>query len=412
MNELLKSLACSGSECLCWILVLFNIFAVFYLVFCSFWKVSKLVKINGWVYSGVLICTTIVVLFFHTCIYTLLATVFTGMMLMAILSIILPQQEERSEKKDKVKASKPMGAYVISETFDGRFVFGLYDSKKRKLADSTYSYDSLETAKDEIDSCRENGIIAETEDRSGLWIQEKYIPKFEVRKCGEEYEFSLYAVEEDSVIHSQRFGKIGSCLTCLEKVKENIGSAVVYMSVVKVSGDGYKKWGLTGEPVEEESVVEEPIVEEPIVEEPIAEEPVIEEPVVEEPVEEEPVVEESVEEEPVEEEPIVEEPVEEEPVIEEPVVEEEPIAEAPARPKKCIVGVVWPESTESDKVYRYHVQGETVEVGDFVKAPTFDSFNQKDVVRRARVVKVEYYEDGDDVVLPKKSIISVEKKSV
>ena len=52
MNELLKSLACSGTECFCWILVLFNILAVFYLVFCSFWKVSKLVKIFGWVHSG------------------------------------------------------------------------------------------------------------------------------------------------------------------------------------------------------------------------------------------------------------------------------------------------------------------------------------------------------------------------
>lgn len=367
MNELLKSMACAGAECLCWILVLFNIFAVFYLVFCSFWKVSKLVKINGWVYSGVLICTTIIVLFFHTCIYTLLATVFTGMMLMAILSIILPQQGEQSEKKDKSKPNKPMGAYVISETFDGRFVFGLYDYKRRKLADSTYSYDSIETAKDEIDSCRENGIIAETEDRSGLWIQERYIPKFTIRKCGEEYEFLLYAVEEDSVIHSKRFGKIGSCLACLEKVKANIGSAEVYMSVVKISGDSYKKWCLT-----EESVEEEPIVEEPV----------------------------------------VEESVEEEPIIEESVAEEELIAEEPACPKKCIVGVVWPENTESNKVYRYHVQGETVEVGDIVTAPTFDLFNQKEVVRKARVINVEYYEDGDNVVLPKKSIISVEKKSV
>ena len=77
MNELLKSLACSGSECLCWILVLFNIFAVFFLVFCSFWKVSRLAKIGGWVYSGVLVCLTILILFFHTCIYTLLATIFT-----------------------------------------------------------------------------------------------------------------------------------------------------------------------------------------------------------------------------------------------------------------------------------------------------------------------------------------------
>ena len=78
MNELLKSMVCSGSECLSWIIVLFNIFAVFFLVFCSFWRISKMVKIIGWVYSGVLICVTILTLFFHTCIYTLLATIFTS----------------------------------------------------------------------------------------------------------------------------------------------------------------------------------------------------------------------------------------------------------------------------------------------------------------------------------------------
>ena len=367
MNELLKSLACSGSECLCWILVLFNIFAVFYLVFCSFWKITELVKISGWVYSGVLICTTVGVLFFHTCIYTLLATVFTGMMLMAILSIILPQQGESHEKKDKTKTPKPLGAYVISETLDGRFVFGLYDFKRKKLADSTYSYDTVEQAKAEIAACRENGRIAETEDRSGLWIQEKYIPKFEIRKCGDKYEFLLFAVEEDSLIHSERFSKIGACLACLEKVKTNVGSADIYMSVEKVSGNGYKQWGLIAEePAAKESPVEEPISEEPISEEPVAVEP----------------------------------------------IETEPAIEKPVREKKCIVGVVWPENADSDKIYRYYTQGEVVEVGDIVTAPTYDSFNQKDVVRKALVVNVEYYEDGDNIALPKKAIISVEKKSI
>ena len=62
-------MACSGSECLCWILVLLNIFAVFYLVFCSFWKISGLTKIIGWTYSGVLIGATGLIMFFHTCIY-------------------------------------------------------------------------------------------------------------------------------------------------------------------------------------------------------------------------------------------------------------------------------------------------------------------------------------------------------
>ena len=384
MNDLLKSLACSGSECFCWILVLFNIFAVFYLVFCSFWKVSRLAKFSGWAYSGILIGITILTLFFHTCIYTLLGTIFTGMMLMAILSIILPQQGEPRKKAEKTKAPKPMGAYVISETVDGWFVFGLYDSKRKRLIKSTYAYESIECAKTEIASCRENGMIAETEDRSGHWIQEKYIPKFEICKDGDRYGYSLYDLENKPIICSDKFGKLSACLTHLEKVKENIDTTLIYMSIDKVSGKGYKKL----------TAAEQPAVEEPVVEEePFAEEPIVEE----EPVAEEPIV---------EEEPFAEEPiVEEEPVVEEPIVEEEP-----APPKKCIVCVVWPESSNPDRIYRYQVPEGSADVGDIVTAPTYDAFNNKDVVRKARVVNVEYYQDGDDIVVPKKTIISIEKK--
>ena len=352
MNELLKSLACSGTECFCWILVLFNILAVFYLVFCSFWKVSKLVKIFGWVHSGVLICVAIATLFYHTCIYTLLATIFTGMMLMAILSIILPQQSEPRTKTEKVKPPKPMGAYVISETYDGWFVFGIFDAKRKNLINSTYAYDSVEKAKEAIHNCRENGLIAETEDRSGSWIQEKYIPKFEVCKYGNKYGFSLYIVEEDSIVHSEVFDKLSSCLARLEKVRENIGTTEIYMSVDKLDGSGYKKFG---------EMPEEPIEEEPIVEEPIVEEPVIVEPEI---------------------------------------------------PKKYIVGIVWPESSNRERVYRYNAGETKIEVGDIIVVPTFDAFNKREVVRKARVVRVECYEEGEDIILPKKEIISVEKDSI
>lgn len=384
MNELLKSLACSGTECFCWMLVLFNILAVFYLVFCSFWKVSRLVKIFGWVHSGVLICVAIATLFYHTCIYTLLATLFTGMMLMAILSIILPQQSEPRTKTEKVKPPKPMGAYVISETYDGWFVFGIFDAKRKNLINSTYAYDSVEKAKEAIHNCRANGLIAETEDRSDSWIQEKYIPKFEVCKYGERYGFSLYIVEEDSIVHSEEFDKLSSCLARLEKVRENIGTTEIYMSVDKLDGSGYKKFGeMPEEPIEEE-IVEEIIEEEPVEEE---------------------VVEEIIEEEPIEEE-VVEEVIEEEPVVEEPIIEE------PELPKKYVVGILWPESSNPDRIYRYNAGETKIEVGDIIVVPTFDAFNKREVVRKARVVRVECYEEGEDIILPKKSIISVEKESV
>jgi hypothetical protein len=48
-------------------------------------------------------------------------------------------------------------------------------------------------------------------------------------------------------------------------------------------------------------------------------------------------------------------------------------------------------------------------VGDIVIVPTFDSYNKREVIRKARVVSVECYEEGEDIILPKKAIISVEK---
>ena len=359
MNELLKNLVCSGNECFCWILVLINIFAVFYLVFCSFWKISGLVKLSGWVYSGVLIGATVLVLFFHACIYTLMAAVFTGMILMAILSIILPQQQDSYENREKVNSLNKKGAYVISQTDDGWFAFELYVGKKKLLASSTYAYRSIEEAKEAIASCRENGKIAETEDRSGPWIQEKYIPKFELYKCENTYGFSLRVFEEDSIIHSKTFSMLASCLNFLEATKAHIDTTEIYMSLEKIGGDNYKKWGVGPE----ESIEEEPVSEN------ITEEvPVIEE------------------------------------AAKEPPVKEEPVAQ-----KKCIVGVVWPESSNPDRTYRYQVPKESVKVGDTVTAPTYDSYNKKDVVRQARVISVEYYGEGENMVLPSKSIISVDK---
>lgn len=318
MNELLKSMVCSGSDCLCWILVLLNIFAVFYLVYCSFWKISGLSKISGWVYMGVLICATILILFFHTCIYTLLATIFTGMMLMAILSIILPQQNEQSDTKGNTMSSKSNGAYLISETLDGWYVFGLYDSKRKNLINSTYTYESLEKAKEAIKSCRENGIISETEERYSSWIQEKYIPKFQVCKYDDKYGFSLYVTESESIINSKMFNKIDTCLAFLKKVKANIGATDVYLSVDKISGDGYKRWVQPIEKTIEEESISKKFVEESVFCE--ASVPYLAE--VEYPTEKEIIEDDLIEDELIEEELIEEELIEEE-LIEEELIEEE-----------------------------------------------------------------------------------------
>jgi len=202
--------------------------------------------------------------------------------------------------------------------------------------------------------------------RSGSWIQEKYITKFELCKYGDKYGFSLYIEENDSIVCSEKFNKLSCCLTRLENLKENIGTTEIYMSVDKLDGAGYKKYGEILEEPSEKEIVEEPIEEKPIEEEPIVEEP----------------------------------------------VEEEPIEEEPTLPKKCIVGIMWPESSNPDKIYRYNAGEMRINVGDTVVVPTYDSFNQREVVSKARVICVEFYEEGEDVNLPKKSIISAERGSI
>ena len=194
------------------------------------------------------------------------------------------------------------------------------------------------------------------------------------------------------------------------------------------------------EPVVEEPV-EEPVIEEPVVEEPV-EEPVIEEPVVEEPVEEpvleEPVVEEIVEE-PVIEEPVVEEPVEEPvavPVVLMEEVNEEELAEAmaqpdveleeisfipddddqfevaPEEPGIEVVGVVWPERKNRNKVYRYDPNGEQLDEGDIVLVPTRDVAKGRDVIRKVAVAHANHRVDPEHIRHPLKKIIAVVKRRV
>ena len=150
MDKFLESIACSGNECLCWILVLLNILTIFYLVFCSFWKVTRVVKVSGWAWAAVLLCTTVGILFFHTCIYTLLTTIFTAMMQMAIMAVVLPSELGAERGEIARPAAKAPGSYVISETEDGRYAFAVYDASRRFLVDSYHSYATLQKAKSEI----------------------------------------------------------------------------------------------------------------------------------------------------------------------------------------------------------------------------------------------------------------------
>lgn len=269
MEEFLKSITCSGTECLCWILVLFNILAVFYLVFCSFWKVTRIVKITGWVISAGLLCLTVGILIAHTCIYTLLTTVFTCMMIMAIFAVVLPQPNANTEDEKAEKRQGKLGAYVISKTNDNRYVFALYDSARRLIVKSKYSYDSIDETKQEICVCRNNGMMAAINDKTGAWIQEEQYPTFEMYVSGGKYRFCLKINGEYVIFDSNGFDELRACEKTLEKAKQAVASTDVYLNTEIADGKEYVRFSneTHEDPlpiVEETTEIIAPIAEEPI----------------------------------------------------------------------------------------------------------------------------------------------------
>ena len=68
-----ETISCNASECLSWIIVLFNILTVFYLAFCAWFKITKTVKLFGWVWAGINVCATVIILF---CVLLLLFVLF------------------------------------------------------------------------------------------------------------------------------------------------------------------------------------------------------------------------------------------------------------------------------------------------------------------------------------------------
>ena len=50
-----------------------------------------------------------------------------------------------------------------------------------------------------------------------------------------------------------------------------------------------------------------------------------------------------------------------------------------------VVGVVWPEKTSHNKVYRYDPNGETLDKGDIVLVPTMDRGKNREVIRKAAI---------------------------
>ena len=77
-----------------------------------------------------------------------------------------------------------------------------------------------------------------------------------------------------------------------------------------------------------------------------------------------------------------------------------------------VVGVVWPERAEKNKVYRYDPNGETLERGDIVLVPTRDKEGARDIIRKAAVAHGNHRVDSEYLKHPLKKIIGVVRRRV
>ena len=257
----LSNFACSAEECLSWIIILLNILTIFYLVFCAWFKVTKAVRVIGYVWASALAVGSVAVVALHTCIFTILSTVFTGLVIMAVLSVAFNKGvfANESEEEKPVKAS---GCYVIHKTDKDNYAFVLYDNKKIALAKSCFKYTSISETKEAIELCRKNGFIAAVEDRTKNWIEFVNHPKFELVNKDGKYSFTMSLINETIIIKSETFDDYEQCKKTMESAISAVKSEKLYFAENEVLSDGqfeYQK--ISEKPVEQPvKAVEEAVI--------------------------------------------------------------------------------------------------------------------------------------------------------
>lgn len=75
-----------------------------------------------------------------------------------------------------------------------------------------------------------------------------------------------------------------------------------------------------------------------------------------------------------------------------------------------VIGVVWPEKTQKNSVYRYDPNGEQLDEGDMVLIPTTDVARDREVVRKAAVAHANHKVAPEHLKHPLKKIIAVIKR--
>lgn len=252
-------LTCSGDECLSFIIVFLNLLTIFFLVYSSYRRVGKFTIIFGYFWSSFIMITSIIVLIIHTCIFTLGATLFTAMAIVAVLSMIWDYK-----KSDANLRSGRMGCYVIFPTDDHKFVFGLHNNHNKLLALSSYKYNSVEEAKDDIRLIKQVTEKVLLEDLTKSWILDVNHPKFKMFKKDENYYFTFELEERLTMLKSNSFIDSNACHRTANQAVKCLKTDILYLSSsendLQKGSDFLQKITVKKEDAKEEVVEEKPVI--------------------------------------------------------------------------------------------------------------------------------------------------------
>ena len=227
-------LICNTDECLSFIIVFLNLLTIFYLVYSSYKKITKLTRIFGYLWSCLIMCASIVVLVLHTCVFTIAGTVFTGMAIIAVLSMIFESKKDEKTNHNEVEGvKKDIGCYVIFPTTDNNFVFGLHNKKNELLALSKYKYKTIDQTKEAISILQLSGGNCEFEDLTQNWTIDAKHPKFKMYLKKQKYFFEFAAREDLTLLKSDAIDDAAVCLKMVKDARMCITSRIIYFATSK-----------------------------------------------------------------------------------------------------------------------------------------------------------------------------------
>lgn len=112
-GNFLTKLVCENTDCLSYIISFLDILTVLFLAYCASFRVTKGVRIVGWVWAAVVIAATIAVVAIHTCMFTLVSALFTALVLMALFGVTFESMGNKHKEEDaKPAEDKPAMPFV------------------------------------------------------------------------------------------------------------------------------------------------------------------------------------------------------------------------------------------------------------------------------------------------------------